>query len=100
MFKLHKLESGPSLEVDVTREEMVKMYRQMSDIKELENKAGELYKTKTIRGFLHRYNGQVGIIYTTGSRGLVSLHMALLYLDICRSGYPIHCVYIIHRVGV
>ena len=82
MFKLHKLESGPSLEVEVTREEMVKMYKQMSDIKELENKAGELYGTQTIRGFLHRYNGQVGIIYTIGIWGLVSLHMALLYLDV------------------
>ena len=38
---------------------MKKMYEQMSVIKEMEKKAGDLYLEKTIRGFLHRCNGQV-----------------------------------------
>ena len=65
VFKLHHsqyappLGSGPPLDGEITRDEMVKMYSQLSDIKELENKAGELYQEKVIRGFLHRCNGQV-----------------------------------------
>lgn len=64
VFKLHHsqyappLGSGPPLDGEITRDEMVKMYSQLSDIKELENKAGELYQEKVIRGFLHRCNGQ------------------------------------------
>ena len=65
LFKVHEgkcgvpLGSGPPLEGEVSREEMVTMYTQMCSIKEMENKAGDLYLEKTIRGFLHRCNGQV-----------------------------------------
>ena len=59
-FKLHKLDSGPSCEVDITRDQMVKMYTQMTEIKEMETKADQMYGQKIIRGFLHLYLGQVG----------------------------------------
>ena len=59
MFKLYMLDSGPSCEVEISREEMMKIYTQMSRIKEMEGKARELYQQKIIRGFLHLYNGQV-----------------------------------------
>lgn len=58
MFKLYMTESGPSCEVEISREEMIKMYTQMSQIKEMESKARELYQQKIIRGFLHLCNGQ------------------------------------------
>ena len=45
----------------MTRDEMVSMYTLMANIKEMEQKAGDLYLEKTIRGFLHRCNGQASI---------------------------------------
>ena len=66
VFKLHEgscgapLGSGPPLEGEVTREDMMKMYSLMANIREMETKAGDLYLEKVIRGFLHRCNGQVG----------------------------------------
>ncbi|XP_071801514.1 pyruvate dehydrogenase E1 component subunit alpha, mitochondrial-like [Asterias amurensis] len=65
-YKLHKLESGPSSEVTVTREDALKYYRQMQVIRRLETAAGNLYKSKEVRGFCHLYSGQeacaVGIV--------------------------------------
>jgi len=57
-FKLHKLETGPSTNVTVTRDEALKYYAQMFTIRRLENAAGNLYKEKIIRGFCHLYSGQ------------------------------------------
>ncbi len=65
-YKLHKLESGPSTDVTVTREDALKYYRQMQVIRRLETAAGNLYKSKEVRGFRHLYSGQeacaVGIV--------------------------------------
>ncbi|MFH4976766.1 hypothetical protein AB6A40_003475 [Gnathostoma spinigerum] len=57
-FKLHKLDSGPSDEVTVTKDEALLYYRQMQTIRRLETAAGNLYKEKKIRGFCHLYSGQ------------------------------------------
>lgn len=57
-YKLHKLESGPSTSVSVTREDGLKYYRQMQTIRRMETAAGNLYKEKAIRGFCHLYSGQ------------------------------------------
>jgi len=57
-FKLHKLESGPSTSVTITRDEAIKFYKQMQTIRRLETAAGNLYKEKIIRGFCHLYSGQ------------------------------------------
>ena len=38
---------------------MLKYYRQMVLIREMESSARELYQEKKIRGFLHLYVGQV-----------------------------------------
>lgn len=65
LFKLYEsnlappIGSGPPLTGEISRDEMMKMYSQMCHIKEMELSAGELYQEKTIRGFLHRCNGQV-----------------------------------------
>ncbi|KAK6630194.1 hypothetical protein RUM43_015054 [Polyplax serrata] len=57
-FKLHKLDSGPSTTVTVSKDEAVKMYKQMSTIRRLETACGALYKEKIVRGFCHLYSGQ------------------------------------------
>ncbi|XP_072022672.1 LOW QUALITY PROTEIN: probable pyruvate dehydrogenase E1 component subunit alpha, mitochondrial [Amphiura filiformis] len=57
-YKLHKLDSGPSTEVSVTKEDAMTYYRQMQVIRRMETAAGNLYKSKEIRGFCHLYSGQ------------------------------------------
>lgn len=60
-FKLHKLESGPSTNVELTREDGLKMLRQMVRIRRMEAAANSLYKEKIIRGFCHLYSGQEAV---------------------------------------
>lgn len=60
-YDLHKLESGPSYDVEATKEEAMKYYNQMQAIRRLETTAGNLYKAKQIRGFCHLYSGQEAV---------------------------------------
>lgn len=57
-YKLHKLDTAPSDNVTVTREDALKLYREMATIRRMETVAGNLYKAKAIRGFCHLYSGQ------------------------------------------
>ncbi|PAA70897.1 hypothetical protein BOX15_Mlig000204g2 [Macrostomum lignano] len=57
-YKLHKLESGPASEAQVTSDEARKYYRDMATVRRMETAAGNLYKEKAIRGFCHLYSGQ------------------------------------------
>ncbi|CAG2055061.1 unnamed protein product, partial [Timema podura] len=58
-FKLHKLESGPSTQVSVNRDDALHYYKQMYTIRRMETAAGNMYKEKIVRGFCHLYSGQV-----------------------------------------
>lgn len=60
-FKLHKLENGPSTEVELTRDDGIHMFRQMVRIRRMEAAANTLYKEKIIRGFCHLYSGQEAV---------------------------------------
>ncbi|KAM9839234.1 pyruvate dehydrogenase E1 subunit alpha 1b isoform 2-T2 [Aulostomus maculatus] len=55
---LHRLEEGPSVKAEVTREQGLQYYRTMQTIRRMELKADQLYKQKIIRGFCHLYDGQ------------------------------------------
>lgn len=57
-FKLHKLDDGPATSVSLTREDALLYYKQMQTIRRMETAAGNLYKSKVIRGFCHLYSGQ------------------------------------------
>ncbi|KFM57247.1 putative pyruvate dehydrogenase E1 component subunit alpha, mitochondrial, partial [Stegodyphus mimosarum] len=57
-YKLHQLDSGPSSDVKVTKEDALKYYRDMMTIRRMETAANSLYKEKVIRGFCHLYSGQ------------------------------------------
>ncbi|XP_015589767.1 probable pyruvate dehydrogenase E1 component subunit alpha, mitochondrial isoform X2 [Cephus cinctus] len=57
-FRLHKLDSGPSTHVSVTKEDALKLYKQLHTIRRMETAAGNLYKEKIVRGFCHLYSGQ------------------------------------------
>uniref|UniRef100_A0A915ALK5 Pyruvate dehydrogenase E1 component subunit alpha n=1 Tax=Parascaris univalens TaxID=6257 RepID=A0A915ALK5_PARUN len=57
-FKLHKLDSGPEVNMHVTKEDALRYYTQMQTIRRMETAAGNLYKEKKVRGFCHLYSGQ------------------------------------------
>jgi len=61
VYKLHRLEDGPSREVELSRNDVLQFYREMNIIREMENSARTLYQEKKIRGFLHVYIGQVRV---------------------------------------
>ena len=59
VFKLHRLDNGPSQSVTVTRKEALKYYRDMCTIRHIESESKKLYHLRKIRGFLHLCSGQV-----------------------------------------
>lgn len=58
-FRLHRLETGPSNKVTLTRDDALALYEKMHTIRRMETAAGNMYKEKIIRGFCHLYSGQV-----------------------------------------
>lgn len=68
-FKTHRLDDAPSSTVKTTRDESLKIYRQMQTIRRLETSAGNLYKEKIIRGFCHLYSGQEAV--ATGMKAVM-----------------------------
>ncbi|VDN28762.1 unnamed protein product, partial [Gongylonema pulchrum] len=57
-FKLHRLDSGPSLTVTLKRDDALDMFRKMQVSRRMEMAADQLYKEKKIRGFCHLYAGE------------------------------------------
>ncbi|KAE8279626.1 Pyruvate dehydrogenase E1 component subunit alpha, somatic form, mitochondrial [Larimichthys crocea] len=55
---VHRLEDGPPVQAELTREDGLKYYRVMQTVRRMELKADQLYKQKIIRGFCHLYDGQ------------------------------------------
>ena len=60
-YKLHRLDEGPSTDVVLTRDEGLKIYREMMTIRRMEAAANTLYKEKSVRGFCHLYTGQEAV---------------------------------------
>lgn len=60
-FKTHKIDQGPSTEVEINREDGLRMFKQMVQIRRMENGANTLYKEKVIRGFCHLSSGQEAV---------------------------------------
>jgi pyruvate dehydrogenase E1 component alpha subunit len=59
-FEMYNAEK-PSLDIEITKEELLDMYNKMTTMRRMEMVADGLYKAKKIRGFCHLCNGQVKI---------------------------------------
>ncbi|TFL04248.1 pyruvate dehydrogenase e1 component alpha subunit [Pterulicium gracile] len=59
-FKAYKCD-GPELDVQVTRDELINMYKTMQVMRRMEMAADALYKAKLIRGFCHLAIGQEAV---------------------------------------
>ena len=57
-FRTYKCDP-PSLEVQVQKDQLLKMYKDMQTMRRMEMAADTLYKAKLIRGFCHLAIGQV-----------------------------------------
>ena len=60
-FKLHRLDEGPPTTTNLTREESLRLYKEMVTIRRLETASANLYKEKAIRGFCHLCSGQEAV---------------------------------------
>ncbi|KAK0553267.1 alpha subunit of pyruvate dehydrogenase [Tilletia horrida] len=60
-FHTHLLDSGPSTEVDMSKDHIVHLYEEMVKMRRMEMAADQLYKQKLIRGFCHLAIGQEAV---------------------------------------
>jgi len=60
-FKLHQLDEGPATTTSISRDEALRIYREMVTIRRMETAAANLYKEKAVRGFCHLCSGQEAV---------------------------------------
>ncbi|KAI9294589.1 pyruvate dehydrogenase e1 component alpha subunit [Neoconidiobolus thromboides FSU 785] len=60
-FETFKLNEGPNLEISVEKEELIRLYQEMVEVRRMEMAADALYKSKLIRGFCHLCTGQEAV---------------------------------------
>jgi len=60
-YKTHRLDEGPATTTTLTRDEALRLYKEMVTIRRLETASANLYKEKAIRGFCHLCSGQEAV---------------------------------------
>ncbi|TFK46723.1 mitochondrial pyruvate dehydrogenase E1 component beta subunit [Heliocybe sulcata] len=81
-FHTYRLDAGPELEVEVSKDMLITMYQQMTTMRRMEMAADALYKAKLIRGFCHLAIGQEAIS--------VGLEHAITPQDLVITAYRCH----------
>ncbi|OMH85685.1 Pyruvate dehydrogenase E1 component subunit alpha, mitochondrial [Zancudomyces culisetae] len=81
-FTGYKLENMPNLEVELTKEDGLKIYKEMNMVRRLEMAADSAYKAKLIRGFCHLCTGQEAIP--------VGIEAAITSMDSIITSYRCH----------
>ena len=71
----------PNLHVQVTKDQLLSMYKQMQTMRRMEMAADALYKAKLIRGFCHLAIGQVRISFQIFKK-------CISFERVCRKLYP------------
>ncbi|THH14939.1 hypothetical protein EW146_g5460 [Bondarzewia mesenterica] len=80
-FHAYRTEA-PSLEVEVTKDGLLRMYTQMATIRRMEHSADALYRSKLIRGFCHLAIGQEAVA--------VGLESSITHEDLVITSYRCH----------
>jgi len=80
----HELETAPSEEVEITKDELWSMFELMYTMRRMEITCDNEYKARNIRGFCHLYDGQEAV--ATG------IQYAFDYEDKWITSYRCHCV--------
>lgn len=57
-FQLFNLKEGPAEDAELELKDALLYYKQMQQIRKMENISSNLYMEKLIRGFLHLYSGE------------------------------------------
>lgn len=79
---MHNLSTGPEESSIVTADDAETLYQQMITIRRLEMAAGNLYKSKQVRGFCHLYSGQEAVA--------VGMKSVMRSTDSIISAYRVH----------
>mmetsp|Transcript_24963 Transcript_24963/g.34959 ORF Transcript_24963/g.34959 Transcript_24963/m.34959 type:complete len:401 (-) Transcript_24963:41-1243(-) len=79
-YKGHRLEP-PKPQTTTSRDELIKFFTQMSEMRRVEVACQQLYQSKLIRGFLHLYNGQEAIVAGYESICTKEDHVITAYRD-------------------
>jgi pyruvate dehydrogenase E1 component alpha subunit len=82
-FKVHKLDSAPLDEIEISKTQMLNFYKEMALYRRVEIVADTLYKQRLIRGFCHLYDGQEAV--------LVGLEANIKKTDSIITAYRAHC---------
>ncbi|ODV92364.1 hypothetical protein CANCADRAFT_951 [Tortispora caseinolytica NRRL Y-17796] len=60
-FDLYELEEGPKTNFEISKDELLTLFRDMNAVRRLEMACDALYKAKKIRGFCHLSTGQEAV---------------------------------------